>query len=167
LERQEIENVALEPGGAVYLLGGRESLPKQLDRYGRGGRAVKTADGSGLVLAAQSKIAVSDADRFAGYFKSTLQVYTGSRSLKEDKQEYNELRRRTLTCVCLYNSNLDGTQAPAAPITDRLIGDRITLQEVGQRLAQAFNDRRIDQAAEERQQRNMAVHGLMRDLHIA
>jgi hypothetical protein len=146
------------------LLGGRESLPARLHSFNH--ITVKTTCGSGLVLGARSNIKVSGIDRLAGFIKSKVPIHTGRRALREMKHEYNELRRRTLTCVCLTNSNLNGAVPLTTPFIDQLIGDEITLQEVGRRLDQGFHDQRVEQLQQRQQQRQEAVGGLMRDLLI-
>jgi hypothetical protein len=164
---QPVEN-SLAPGDAMYFIGGHSSLQHWMYFYKN--YTVKTNNQNGLVMTAEDNIKMSDGDRLAGYLKHKLKNHSGDEMTQEMKTAWNEVRRRTITCLCLYNSDRDNLQEPATPYKDKMIGDHITLMDISAKLPQFFSNLGVAQIRAKVEarvaSRQRAVDKLFSDLNI-
>jgi hypothetical protein len=160
-------HLVLEPGEAVCFLGGRKSLPIAFSN--RDDLRISTADGSGLAFAAKDKITFSHGQRVVDFFTDSFTTRgqvdrtPGQRGLDlQHSVDLSRLRRRSLTLLCVYNSNLNGEQRPdeTCNYDDKLIPNSATLQDLYPKLRMMFESR-----FEKRRQEKLDVYnGLVKDL---
>lgn len=156
--------IVLQPGDAMYFMGGHESLADQFRHYTK--FTIKTSCGSGLVMGGEDGIKLSNSDRIGGFLGSKLDIYTGAKSVKALKAEYDEVRRKTITCLCLYNADVADKTAPNCVYKNKMMPDHITLGEICQKLRQFYTTMAVAQIGAKVAARYGAVTNLMDQLNI-